>query len=168
MPLATSNDDHQLMDQHDDNSGEQTDSGISSTFTNDIEQIFADTVNNVRSSRRRTDASASFAFQFLVNSNLNCSSSNGHDMTFLNNSSTTVLPDFQYLTSPSSDQQLTSSPAATTTTTTTTNHIPVYPIPKSADCNQYGNNITNNNHSNINHVSRIAFIRVARLHIPLA
>ena len=35
------------MDQHDDNSGEQTDSGISSTFTNDIEQMFAETVNNV-------------------------------------------------------------------------------------------------------------------------
>jgi len=35
------------MDQHDDNSGEQTDSGISSTFTNDMEHIFADTVNSV-------------------------------------------------------------------------------------------------------------------------
>lgn len=35
------------MDQHDDNSGELTDSGISSTFTNDMEHIFADTVNNV-------------------------------------------------------------------------------------------------------------------------
>ena len=35
------------MEHHDDISGEQTDSGISSTFTNDIEQIFAETVNNV-------------------------------------------------------------------------------------------------------------------------
>jgi hypothetical protein len=35
------------MEQHDDNSGEQTDSGISSTFTNDMEQMFAETVNNV-------------------------------------------------------------------------------------------------------------------------
>ena len=48
MNISNTNDDHQLMDQHDDNSGEQTDSGISSTFTNDIEQMFADTVNNVR------------------------------------------------------------------------------------------------------------------------
>jgi hypothetical protein len=37
-----------MMEQHDDNSGEQTDSGISSTFTNDIEQMFAETVNNVK------------------------------------------------------------------------------------------------------------------------
>lgn len=34
------------MDQQED-SGEQTDSGISSTFTTDIEQMFAETVNNV-------------------------------------------------------------------------------------------------------------------------
>jgi hypothetical protein len=69
-------------------------------------------------------------------------------MTFLNNTNTTVLPDFQYLTSPSGEQQqqLTPSP-------TTMNHIPIYPIPKSVDCNQYGNNITNNNnHSNTNYV----------------
>jgi hypothetical protein len=68
-------------------------------------------------------------------------------MTFLNNTNTTVLPDFQYLTSPSSEQ-LTPPPS-----TTTTNHIPIYPIPKSVDYNQYGNNITNNNHSNTNHVN---------------
>ncbi|CAF0962667.1 unnamed protein product [Adineta ricciae] len=133
MNISNTNDDHQLMDQHDDNSGEQTDSGISSTFTNDLEQMFADTVNN-----------------FLVNSNLNCSSSNGHDMTFLNNTNTTVLPDFQYLTSPSSEQQLTPPPSLGTTA----NNIPVYPIPKSVDCNQYGNNITNNNHSNLNHIKQ--------------
>lgn len=42
------NEDNEMMEQqHDDNSGEQTDSGISSTFTNDIEQMFAETVNNV-------------------------------------------------------------------------------------------------------------------------
>jgi hypothetical protein len=111
--------------------------------------------------------------QFLVNSNLNCSSSNGHELTFLNttnnnnnaanhngasngNTTTTVLPDFQYLTSPSGEQP---------TLTATTNHIPTCPIPKSVDCNQYGNNITNNNnhhhhqqqqqhhHSNGTHVS---------------
>ncbi len=73
-------------------------------------------------------------------------------MTFLNNTNTTVLPDFQYLTSPSGEQQqqqLTSSPP-----TTTTNHIPIYPIPKSIDCNQYGSNITNNNHSNTNYVNK--------------
>ena len=83
-------------------------------------------------------------------------------MTFLNNNTnTTVLPDFQYLTSPSGEQQpqqqqqkqqqqhqqITPPPP-----TTTTNHIPIYPIPKSVDCNQFNNNITNNNHSNINHV----------------
>jgi hypothetical protein len=67
-------------------------------------------------------------------------------MTFLNNTNTTVLPDFQFLTSPS-DEQLT--PASTTM-----NHIPIYPIPKTIDCNQYGNNITNNNHSNTNHVNK--------------
>ncbi len=58
-------------------------------------------------------------------------------MTFLNNNNnnttTTVLPDFQYLTSPSDEQPM-----------STTSHIPVYPIPKSVDVNQYGNNITNN------------------------
>ena len=86
-----------------------------------------------------------------MNSNLNCSSSNGHDMTFLNNTNTTVLPDFQYLTSPSSEQQLTPPPSLGTTA----NNIPVYPIPKSVDCNQYGNNITNNNHSNLNHVRKV-------------
>ena len=69
-------------------------------------------------------------------------------MTFLNNNNntTTVLPDFQYLTSPSGDQSL--------STTTTPNHIPIYPIPKSVDVNQYGNNITNNNHSNTNYVNK--------------
>ena len=112
-------------------------------------------------------------FQFLVNSNLNCSSSNGHDMTFLNNTNnTTVLPDFQYLTSPSGEQK----PLQTNSTinTTTINHIPTYPIPKSVDCHQYGNNITNSanhnhhqqqqqqqqqqqHHSNPSHVSTIDF-----------
>jgi hypothetical protein len=59
-------------------------------------------------------------------------------MTFLNNhqNTTTVLPDFHYLTS-SSDEQ----PFATTS------HIPVYPISKSADVNQY---IT----KNTNHVNK--------------
>ncbi|CAF1215535.1 unnamed protein product [Adineta steineri] len=139
MTISNNNEDNEIMDQHDDNSGEQTDSGISSTFTNDIEQMFADTVNN-----------------FLVNSNINCSSTNGHDVTFLNNTNTTVLPDFQYLTSPSNEQQLTPPPPPLqqTTTSTTTNYIPIYPIPKSVDCNQYGNNITNNNHSNINHIKQ--------------
>lgn len=71
-------------------------------------------------------------------------------MTFLNNNNTnarTVLPDFQYLTSPSDEQSL---------STTIINHIPVYPIPKSIDVNQYGNNITNNAnfHSNTTHVNR--------------
>ena len=63
-------------------------------------------------------------------------------MTFLNNNnhhnnptSTTVLPDFQYLTSPSDEQQ---QPIPTTS------HIPFNPLPKSVDVNQYGNNITNN------------------------
>ena len=74
-------------------------------------------------------------------------------MTFLNNNlsntaasttTTTVLPDFQYLTSPSGDKLL--------STTATPNHIPIYPIPKSADVNQYGNNIANL-HSNAAHVS---------------
>jgi hypothetical protein len=76
-------------------------------------------------------------------------------MTFLNNTNTTVLPDFQFLTSPSDEprQQLTPPPP------TTTNHIPIYPIPKSIDCNQYGNNITNNNHSNTNHVNQTKNIR---------
>ena len=60
-------------------------------------------------------------------------------MTFLNNNNhtTTVLPDFQYLTSPSGDQPL---------STPIPNHIP-----KSIDVNQYGNNITNNN--NTTHVN---------------
>lgn len=85
-------------------------------------------------------------------------------MTFLNNNSnnatTTVLPDFQYLTSPSGEQ-----PGLTTTTTTPSsiNHIPTCPIPKSVDCNQYGSNITNSNnhhhqhqhhHTNTTHVSK--------------
>jgi hypothetical protein len=68
-------------------------------------------------------------------------------MTFLNNNTTTtVLPDFQYLTSPSGEQPL----------STTSNHIPIYPIPKSVDVNQYGNNITNNTnlHSNTTHVNK--------------
>jgi hypothetical protein len=58
-------------------------------------------------------------------------------MTFLNNhhnpTSTTVLPDFQYLTSPSDEQPI-----------STTSHIPFNPLPKSVDVNQYGNNIANN------------------------
>jgi hypothetical protein len=69
-------------------------------------------------------------------------------MTFLNNQTTTVLPDFQYLTSPSNEQPL------------STNHIPIYPIPKSVDVNQCGNNITNNNtnlHSNTTHVNKTKF-----------
>lgn len=88
-------------------------------------------------------------------------------MTFLNNTNTTVLPDFQFLTSPSNEsqhqqqQQLTPPLPLPTTTkpipTTTTNHIPIYPIPKTIDCNQYGNNITNNNHSNTNHVNRFLY-----------
>lgn len=56
------------MDQHDDNSGEQTDSGISSTFTNDIEQMFADTVNNVRSTFsyvKKNQLLRSLIFSFL-------------------------------------------------------------------------------------------------------
>jgi hypothetical protein len=47
MTILNTNEENEIMDQHDDNSGEQTDSGISSTFTTDIEQMFADTVNNV-------------------------------------------------------------------------------------------------------------------------
>ncbi|CAF1029441.1 unnamed protein product [Rotaria sp. Silwood1] len=142
VATSTNNDDNEIMEQHDDNSGEQTDSGISSTFTNDIEQMFAETVNN-----------------FLINSNLNCSSTNGHDMTFLNNTNTTVLPDFQYLTSPSGEQQQQQQQQQLTSqvpppATTTTNHIPIYPIPKSVDCNQFNNNITNNNHSNTNHIKQ--------------
>ena len=43
---TNSSEENELMDQHED-SGEQTDSGISSTFTTDIEQMFAETVNNV-------------------------------------------------------------------------------------------------------------------------
>ncbi len=80
-----------------------------------------------------------FFLKFFLGSNLNCSSSShtSHDLTFLNNTNptttTTVLPDFQYLTSPSDDQPL-----------ATTSHIPVYPLPKSVDVNQYGNNITKN------------------------
>jgi hypothetical protein len=86
------------------------------------EQTFVDSVNS-----------------FLLNSNLSYSSSNNnsHDMTFLNNhhnpTSTTVLPDFQYLTSPSDEQPI-----------STTSHIPFNPLPKSVDVNQYGNNIANN------------------------
>ncbi|CAF3983790.1 unnamed protein product [Rotaria magnacalcarata] len=139
--VATPNtsEDNEIMDQHDDNSGEQTDSGISSTFTNDIEQMFAETVNN-----------------FLISSNLNCSSTNGHDITFLNNTNTTVLPDFQYLTSPSGEQQKQQQQhqQITPPPTTTTNHIPIYPYRKSVDCNQFNNNITNNNHSNTNHIKQ--------------
>jgi hypothetical protein len=74
-------------------------------------------------------------------------------MTFLNNTNTTVLPDFQFLTSPSDESRQLTPP------TTTTNHIPIYPIPKSIDCNQYGNTISNNNHSNINHVRQQIFIK---------
>ena len=46
MTLLNSHDGNEMMDQQED-SGEQTDSGISSTFTTDIEQMFAETVNNV-------------------------------------------------------------------------------------------------------------------------
>lgn len=74
-------------------------------------------------------------------------------MTFLNNTNTTVLPDFQYLTSPSSEQQQPQQQQLASQVPTT-NHIPIYPIPKSVDSNQYGNNITNNNHSNTNQVNR--------------
>jgi hypothetical protein len=70
-------------------------------------------------------------------------------MTFLQDSTpttnTTVLPDFQYLTSPASEQSL----------ATTPNHISMYPIPNAVDVNQYGtHNITNqqNLHSNPTHV----------------
>jgi len=153
MTILNNNDNHEMMDQQED-SGEQTDSGISSTFTTDIEQMFADTVNNVN---------------FWKQSALN-SSSNGHDLTFLNNTpnnqtnpntntnpNPTVLPDFQYLTSPSSDQGTLTTSSTASSTTTTINHIPSCPIPKSVDCNQYGNNITNNNnhqHSNSNQMKR--------------
>ncbi len=47
MTISNNNEGNEMMEQHDDNSGEQTDSGISSTFTNDMEQMFAETVNNV-------------------------------------------------------------------------------------------------------------------------
>jgi hypothetical protein len=47
MTISNNNEGNEIMEQHDDNSGEQTDSGISSTFTNDMEQMFAETVNNV-------------------------------------------------------------------------------------------------------------------------
>ena len=87
-------------------------------------------------------------------------------MTFLNNTAnntTTVLPDFQYLTSPSGEQ--TALTTNNTTTPTTINHIPTCPIPKSVDCNQYGNNITNNNnhlqHSNPTQVSRSGLKKAA-------
>lgn len=73
-------------------------------------------------------------------------------MTFLQDSTTTtVLPDFQYLTSPASEQSL----------ATTPNHISMYPIPNALDVNQYGtHNITNqqNLHSNPTHVKK-SFVR---------
>jgi hypothetical protein len=47
MTISNNHEENEIMEQHDDNSGEQTDSGISSTFTNDMEQMFAETVNNV-------------------------------------------------------------------------------------------------------------------------
>jgi len=47
MTLSNNHEENEIMEQNDDNSGEQTDSGISSTFTNDMEQMFAETVNNV-------------------------------------------------------------------------------------------------------------------------
>ena len=47
MTLLNGHEGNEMMDQQED-SGEQTDSGISSTFTTDIEQMFAETVNNVR------------------------------------------------------------------------------------------------------------------------
>jgi len=47
MTISNNNEGNEIMEEHDDNSGEQTDSGISSTFTNDMEQMFAETVNNV-------------------------------------------------------------------------------------------------------------------------
>ncbi|CAF1460838.1 unnamed protein product [Adineta steineri] len=121
-------------------SGSSEDTEMLEQHDESNEQTFTDSVNS-----------------FLINSNLSCSSSNNnsHDMTFLNNNNTgttttttTVLPDFQYLTSPSGEKLL---------STTTSNHIPIYPIPKSVDVNQYGNNITNNNnnlHSNTAHVTQ--------------
>ena len=75
-------------------------------------------------------------------------------MTFLNNTTPTVLPDFQFLTSSSDESKQMTPPITTTTTaavsspptaTTTSNHIPIYPIPKTIDCNQYGTNIANSN-----------------------
>lgn len=76
-------------------------------------------------------------------------------MTFLNNAptpTTTVLPDFQYLTSPSGEQNaLATTSSSASAATTTINHIPTCPIPKSVDCNQYGNNITNNNNNHLHH-----------------
>jgi hypothetical protein len=63
MTMLSSNEGSEVMDQQED-SGEQTDSGISSTFTTDIEQMFADTVNNVGAIRRaikRTVVLFSFA-----------------------------------------------------------------------------------------------------------
>jgi len=90
------------------------------------EQVFTDSVNS-----------------FLYNQNLSCSSStnNSHDLTFLNDSNpmstatttSTVLPDFQYLTSPcaAADQSL----------LTTANHIPIYqPIPNTIDVNHFNPN----------------------------
>jgi hypothetical protein len=95
------------------------DSEIFEQYDQSNDQTFSDNVNT-----------------FLVNSNLSCSSSNNnsHDMTFLNNhqNTTTVLPDFHYLTSSSDEQPL-----------ATTSHIPVYPISKSADVNQYITKNTN-------------------------
>ncbi|UJR15868.1 hypothetical protein I4U23_002794 [Adineta vaga] len=120
-------------------SGSSEDTEMLEEHDESNEQTYSDSVNS-----------------FLIHSNLSCSSStnNSHDMTFLNNNNnvtttttTTVLPDFQYLTSPSGDKFL-------STNSTTSNHIPIYPIPKSVDVNQYGNNISNNSnlHSNSTHV----------------
>jgi hypothetical protein len=68
MTIPTNHEENDLMDQHDDNSGEQTDSGISSTFTNDMEQMFAETVNNVINKDFLLLTFRIFFFFFLVSS----------------------------------------------------------------------------------------------------
>jgi hypothetical protein len=68
MTIPTNHEENDLMDQHDDNSGEQTDSGISSTFTNDMEQMFAETVNNVINKDFLLLTFRIFVFFFLVSS----------------------------------------------------------------------------------------------------
>ena len=146
--VSGSSEDTEILEQHDDSN----------------EQTFGDSVNSVCICHLFHSFIIIYHFvQFITHSNLSCSSStnNSHDMTFLNNnnnnnnnnnaptafSTTTVLPDFQYLTSPSGDKFF---------STATSNHIPIYSIPKSVDAIQYGNNITNNTnlHSNSTHVDR--------------